>query len=262
MSDAAAQQARSLHEALKARDRMRAVERAQELEWMAERLDEFSGSLGNLFGETTPGDEKMSQRVKAARAESTAIRKALEEMEDRLSGASPEMQQAAKDLADKQQALRERTSQAADRADQAAAELPMKAPGLSEGVRGAESEMERAESSLRQGSVASAEGSERLAADKLAEAQRALERAKQDAMDMAAYAQGQGGQGQASGESNNPDQAGSQGSRAPVPMELPRASEFKTPEDYRRALLQGMEGDVPKEYEALKRRYYEELVRQ
>ena len=30
----------------------------------------------------------------------------------------------------------------------------------------------------------------------------------------------------------------------------------------RRALLEGMSGDVPEEYEALKQRYFEELVRQ
>ena len=38
--------------------------------------------------------------------------------------------------------------------------------------------------------------------------------------------------------------------------------EFRTPEEYRRALLEGMEGDVPEEYRALKKRYYEELVLQ
>ena len=35
-----------------------------------------------------------------------------------------------------------------------------------------------------------------------------------------------------------------------------------TPEAYRRALLEGMEGEVPSEYRALKKRYYEELVNQ
>jgi hypothetical protein len=45
-------------------------------------------------------------------------------------------------------------------------------------------------------------------------------------------------------------------------MALPAPEAFRTPEEYRRALLQGMEGEVPEEYKTLNRRYYEELVRQ
>jgi hypothetical protein len=45
-------------------------------------------------------------------------------------------------------------------------------------------------------------------------------------------------------------------------VELPSPEEFRTPEEYRQALLEGMEGDVPEEYRALKKRYYEELVSQ
>ena len=45
-------------------------------------------------------------------------------------------------------------------------------------------------------------------------------------------------------------------------LEIPAPEAFETPEQYRRQLLEGMEGDVPDEFEALKRRYYEELVRQ
>ena len=45
-------------------------------------------------------------------------------------------------------------------------------------------------------------------------------------------------------------------------FEIPAPEEFQTPEEYRRALLEGMEAAVPEEYQALKKRYYEELVRQ
>jgi hypothetical protein len=45
-------------------------------------------------------------------------------------------------------------------------------------------------------------------------------------------------------------------------VELPSPEDFMTPEAYRRALLEGMEGEVPDEYRQLKRRYYEELVQQ
>ena len=45
-------------------------------------------------------------------------------------------------------------------------------------------------------------------------------------------------------------------------IEIPAPESFQTPEAYRRALLEGMEAEVPDEYRALKQRYYEELVRQ
>ena len=45
-------------------------------------------------------------------------------------------------------------------------------------------------------------------------------------------------------------------------MQIPGREEFRTPEEYRRALLEGMQGEVPEEYRAMKRRYYEELVHQ
>ena len=45
-------------------------------------------------------------------------------------------------------------------------------------------------------------------------------------------------------------------------VELPGAEEFRTPEEYRKALLEGMEGEVPEEFRAMKKRYFEELVGQ
>ena len=58
-----------------------------------------------------------------------------------------------------------------------------------------------------------------------------------------------------------PHQIGDGGIPAEL-MELPDPEDFQTPEEYRRALLEGMRGDVPDEFEALKKRYFEELVRQ
>ena len=47
-----------------------------------------------------------------------------------------------------------------------------------------------------------------------------------------------------------------------VEPEIPAPELFKTAEDYRRALLEGMAGEVPEEFQALKKRFYEDLVRQ
>jgi hypothetical protein len=66
----------------------------------------------------------------------------------------------------------------------------------------------------------------------------------------------QSGKGSNSDESRDGEQYSTQ------EIQIPSPEEFQTPEEYRRALLEGMEADVPEEYEALKKRYYEELVRQ
>jgi hypothetical protein len=48
----------------------------------------------------------------------------------------------------------------------------------------------------------------------------------------------------------------------PGSIDIPAPEDFQTPEAYRRALLEGMAGDVPEEYRSMKQQYFEELVRQ
>jgi hypothetical protein len=116
--------------------------------------------------------------------------------------------------------------------------------------------MENAERSLEQGRAMPAAGYGKnasvelgAAADALREEQAAREQLQNETQRMR---DGQTPQGQQ--ESGN----------SPVGnmAELPAPEEFHTPEEYREALLQGMEADVPDEFQALKKRYYEELVHQ
>lgn len=265
----AAENARNLEGALSARDLARARERAEETEWSTRRLRDLSARLDEQyrsFDQPRPDDPDLARDQREATAEAEALRRALDELDRRLSSASPQMRQAAEELADRQRDVRERTASAAQQAEQLAGELPMNAPGLAEAVRGAEGEMQRAEDDLRDARPTTAEGAQRLAADKLAEAQRALQRARDDARDMARFAQGQGEEGEEQASKGKGqergDRQGRDGSLQPEEWDLPAPGEFRTPEAYRKALLEGMSADVPQEFEALKRRYYEELVRQ
>jgi len=157
-----------------------------------------------------------------------------------------------------QQALETETVGAEPTAQQVAQELPMGAPGLEEGVAGAVREIGRSRAALQGGRTVEAEGAEGAAAERLLQAREALEQAAaamqqmRDAMEQAGQHGGQeqqgGGRGDELARHNQ--------------VEIPPPEEFETPEAYRRALLEGMKGEVPPEYEALKRRYYEELVRQ
>jgi hypothetical protein len=71
-----------------------------------------------------------------------------------------------------------------------------------------------------------------------------------------------GGGGGEEGEDQQGGNAGETSEQEFGSFQLPEPEAFMTPEAYRRALLDGMAGNVPEEYRAMKRRYYEELVHQ
>jgi hypothetical protein len=126
---------------------------------------------------------------------------------------------------------------------------------LKESLESASSRMEQAEGHLRQGEPMQSEGSQGAATEHVRDAIRSL----QDAMQ-----QQQQQQQQMSGDKpeEGEEKSGDQKPRQIDALDIPEPEEFRTPEEYRRALLEGMEGGVPEEFRALKKRYYEELVHQ
>jgi hypothetical protein len=106
-----------------------------------------------------------------------------------------------------------------------------------------------------------AEAAERTAVQALEEAARILEQAMQDAQDMAQT--GEGGSGGQGGEPQGGSRRGKdEAAQECSNVEIPAPEEFRTPEAYREALLEGMQAEVPPQYQALERYYYDELVRQ
>ena len=81
----------------------------------------------------------------------------------------------------------------------------------------------------------------------------------QQAMRQARSMARQGAEGDGSGDGRP---GGDEGLDEASRIEIPAPEDFQTPEAYREALLEGMQADVPEEYRALLRRYYEDLVRQ
>ncbi len=138
----------------------------------------------------------------------------------------------------------------------------MGAPGLVESLEGADREMRRADLALDRARVVEAEGAEEAAADRVRQAIEALSQAGAAMGEMSAAMQQEGGQGGREGEEDAESADGPDGDDPGGRIELPNPEEFRTPDEYRKALLEGMQATVPEEYEAQKRRYYEELVRQ
>ena len=183
----------------------------------------------------------------------------LEELLDTLATASnqstPALRGAIEGFSRTQDALESSTKAIQPEAAELAAKLPMGAPGLEESLDAAVREMQRAESSLARSWVVEAEGAEEAAADRLRQALEALEQAAAAASQMGEAMEGAGGsdEGDEGGEGAEP------GENHDPYLDLP--SEEMTDDEYREALMEGMQSEVPEEYEALKRRYYEELVR-
>ncbi len=214
-----------------------------------------------------PADPSFAPVARGMNLQAVRILSLLERLQRQATRTSPELQRALEDLAAEQRALDTRSDKVAKTAEQVAQGLPMDAPGLKEGTRSAVEQSSAASEALAGGDAMRAEGAQRAAEDGYAEAIAALRQAQQDMKDLQQAASGKGGgsgeRGQRKGEKG--DDGGKPGNGEGVRAEdfvLPKPDAFQTPEAYRKALLEGMQGAVPEEYKALNRRYYEELVRQ
>ena len=117
--------------------------------------------------------------------------------------------------------------------------------------------MDNASESLQRGEAMAGEGHQREAKRMLDKTKQSLEQAAKRQQQMQQQMQRMEGEG----EGGKP-QTGETPSNPMAQPEIPAPESFKTPEAYRRALLEGMAEDVPEEFQALKKRFYEELVRQ
>lgn len=251
--------------------------RARDLQTALQRADQVYGELGMLrsrlssqLRRQTSNAEKtmLASRIVEAQAKNVQkIRELLEKMADRQATTSPALQRELQALAEQQQAIAERAEQTAERAGEVAENLPMDAPGLQEAAQRGAEQAGRAAEAMRRGAPMPAEGGQRAAEEAFREAQDALEQAQQNMRQMQQASRPrrgeQGGEGEQDGEQQEGGEESGEGDQMlGEDVALPAPEAFKTPEEYRRALLEGMEGAVPEEYKALNRRYYEELVRQ
>jgi len=186
----------------------------------------------------------------------------LDELDRQSQTLDPSVREKAQELEDRQRELENQLEQARQQAKELSKQFPVQPEGMKESLQEANERMDEAGNDLKDGRPMQAEGSQGVAAERLKEAREALD----NAMKQARQQQQQMQQGGKPGEQqSSEDQDGKDRGKdldKPVPMEIPGREEFRTPEEYRRALLEGMEGEVPEEYRALKKRYYEELVHQ
>ncbi len=260
--------AQGLSDSVRARDVARARERAEDTR------ESVARARARLEGARRAGEVGAAEAAAAAAALDRAGRaadkaaRALDELGRAQSQASPALQEALRKLADEQSGLAEEGRKAAERARAVGRELPTDSTGMQEAADEAAEQAQRGSEALQDGDALGADGATGAAAEGWRRAKRELEQAQEDMQAMQQSGQGQGeGQGQGGGEEEDgpggPGQGGNgrEGSRNRE-VAIPTPEEFDTPEAYRKALLEGMQGEVPEAYRAANRRYYEELVRQ
>ncbi len=260
-----------IQDAVKGRDATRArdrVETAIRPLRMTERLIQVE------LDRARPASEPIPPGVSRARDDVQDIGQTLEKMldlleqlESRQAREPQAVQQAAREMASRQSELRERRQQLARDVRRVEQAMPGSDGEASRAMDQAGDAMERAEGALSDGQGMQSEGHQQEAARRLGEAQEQLDRQMKQHQQMQQSIQQMGGKGEGGGSGgqgeDGSEKGGDEGQGAPPSVvELPAPESFQTPEEYRRQLLEGMEGDVPDEFDALKRRYYEELVRQ
>lgn len=235
----------------------RASWKSAELDWSASDV-----ALDRSLAEgATSGPGRRA--IAALRQQLVQIGKLLDQLEEATSQTSPEMQDRAQQLQDEQKQLQNELRQAQEQAQQLQQDMPVQPQGMEEALDEAGERMQSASDDLGDGQPMQAEGEQGVASQRLRDAQQSLEQAAQQARQQS-RGSGQGEQGDQKGEEGEGEgnRDGKDGNNRKAELEIPTREEFRTPEEYRRALLEGMEGEVPEEYRAMKKRYYEELVHQ
>jgi len=254
LAGSSAEQAARLRRSIKARDldgaRLEAYRARARVE-QALRNQEFVRAMDPDSAAANPTENLQ------ARSEASEIERILEGLNELMNSATPALQAAVGPLSDEQDGLVPPTVMAQGEARAISQELPMGAPGLNESMEGAVREMNRSGMALEQVRAVEAEGAEGAAADHIRQAIEALSQAAAALQQMQEAMQPSGG-----GEGSDGGGDSEDGPNTRQDVEIPAPEEFRTPEEYRQALLEGMQADVPPEFRALKRRYYEELVRQ
>ena len=187
------------------------------------------------------------------------VERILTELQRASLSSHPEVRAAVQDLESRQRELAQRLGVLEPQVQQVLEQYPVRPDGLEENVQAASIRMAEAKDALGEGKALEAEGAQGMTSEHLKKARESL----QEAMRQAARESSDGSGSRREGESQEgAGRGGDEMSQPDQEMGIPTREDFQTPEAYRDALLRGMEGEVPAQYRALKKRYYEELVHQ
>lgn len=254
-------------------DRLNAVEAALR----AKNLDDaLQGSLEAIvdFGTwqasmaQTPrrrGESLEESEAQAAQGRRT-MKSLADDLEKTLRTFKELERRAAKrgsDLAARQQSLEQSAEELGARLEDYAKDSPMIPGRWSEQLKQAVGSMESAQEQLKSGRLRRGESDAETALREISELRKEMENVQQAVRDRAripGQAQGQGMPmaGNQGGSSNTSRERW--GRRGFDLGHVEISKDYRAPEAFRAAIMEGMKGDAPKEYRGLNREYYEKLV--
>lgn len=262
--------AEGLADSTRGRDVETARERADTLEYTLERAEKRV-QAAQRSGDLDPASAAQAlSKLSQAKAAARSAAESLDQLASQAGNSSPQLQKALEELAGDQESLAERAQKSAERARKLSQNMPVDASKLGESAQEGAQEAGRATSALENGDSMAAEGGQQSAEEAFRRALDAMDQAESDMQQLQQAGdpgenegEGKGARGdqQEDGEEGRGKQHG-EGGKGRDEIKIPAPEEFQTPEEYRQALLEGMQGEVPEAYRALNRRYYEELVRQ
>ncbi|MCO4743522.1 MAG: DUF4175 family protein [Proteobacteria bacterium] len=259
-SASASDESRRLEESAVARDLRGASQGVRDLDeaWFrveqSRRIQERMGR-GPVKG---PGGAEERHVIRQVEEVERIVRK-LEEMAQQ---SNPAVERQAQRLEQQQQELEQKLEELSQQAQEVGQQMPIQPQGMGEALDEAGERMESAGQELGEGRPMQAEGEQGMASERIGDARRALQESMRQSQQIPGPAGGEDQQEQGEGGEGGQQPEEGQQRRGDREIDIPSAEEFRTPEEYRRMLLEGMEGDVPEEYRALKKRYFEELVHQ
>ncbi len=239
--------------------------RARDAQGAALRVGELKRDIGLTEGFVTRDRARTPAPRRGAEVESRIQESALigrkmaallKLLDESPGQSSPELETAARAMSDRQGQLQDWQRELMDEVRTIENAIPTANGEAVRSMGEAGSAMERARGFLEDGIAIAGEGHQRQAADLVQETKQHLQQSMEDQQQMQqAMRQMQGEKSGNDGEKKTDRMPQNQ-------PEIPSPELFKTPEEYREALLEGMTGDVPEEFKALKARFYEDLVRQ
>ncbi len=253
---------RGLHNAIRGRNTSVALERVRDGQRYAMMTERVLGmEATRARGPSEPKPDSIDGARTATRQLSRILedmRLLLEQMQHNPAQTNPALEQAARSLSQQQGELRRRGQELEQEVQTVEQAIPTGNGEAKRSMEGAGQAMDRASDALGQGDAMSGEGNQRDAARQVGSARDHLQREMGEYQQMQQMQQRMSGE-QGEGGNNDGDDQPSDPMTQP---EIPAPELFRTPEEYRRSVLEGMPADVPEEFKALKKRFYEDLVRQ
>lgn len=258
-----------LRKLLAARDALGSLEAAQDA---LGRMGQAESGVNNLQASLPSGKRygRLAGRLQQGRGLNEKIVEDLRNLHEQLAkNLSPEQKQMMEMLAQRQDQVRKDTDQLKQEMEKMREQVPMISSGTCDKLGGAGESMREAQGGMNAHNPASGAQHGRSAEQKLSEALGDLQQMMQGG--------GQPGGEQAGQPGQNPGmpmpfgfmpmpggmgQQGPMGGRQGVARDNVRIVEdFKSPEEFRKALQEAMKEASPKAYEDLNKDYYKELVK-